>query len=80
MLKEIRQKLIEEKQREVIKEVDDEDSSDEDSDSEPSDDNLDANELMKIMPQKITKKKIGGPKRKRNNPVSSASTNLKRLK
>ena len=50
MINDIRQMLIKEKQREVIKEVDDEDSSDGDSDSEPSDDNLDANELMKIMP------------------------------
>ena len=78
MINDIRNRLAKEKQREVIKEEDEEDSSDEDSDSEPSDDNLDANELMKIMPQKVSKKKIGGGRRRRNNPTTH--TKLKRLK
>lgn len=41
--------------------IDDEDSSSsEGSDSGQSEDNLDMNELMKIMPRKIIKKRIGG--------------------
>ncbi len=47
---ELKEKIAKEKKRDVIKEVDDEDSSGSDSDSEPSDDNLEANELIKLMP------------------------------
>lgn len=70
-MSELQQKIADEKKRTIIREEDDESSSGTDSDSEPSDDNLDANELIKILPEKVTKKKIGGFKRKRNHILNS---------
>lgn len=49
-MSELQQKIADEKKRTIIREEDDESSSGTDSDSEPSDDNLDANELIKILP------------------------------
>ena len=62
-MNELKQKIAEEK-RSTIHEVDDESSSG--SDSGQSEDNLDQDELIKIMPQRAIKKKIGHLKRKRN--------------
>ena len=47
----------------MIKEENVEESSS-GSDSGGSDDNLDADELMKLMPKKVTKRKIAAKKRK----------------
>lgn len=66
IMTELKEKIEEEKQKVVVREEYKESSSDTDSDSEPSDDNLGANELMKLLPCKVTKKKIRGYKRKRN--------------
>jgi hypothetical protein len=59
-MKELKQKMIEEKaaKRVTIVEQDNENdgSSDEDSDSGESEDNLDADQLVQIMPKRIIKK------------------------
>lgn len=49
-MNELQDKIAKENKKEIIREEEDEDSSGSDSDSEPSDDNLEANELLKIMP------------------------------
>ena len=60
VMKELSQKIKEE--AETIKEEEDESSSG--SDSAQSEDNLDAEDLIKLMPKKVTKTKIGNKKRK----------------
>lgn len=49
-MSELQQKIADEKKKTIIKEEDRESESGTDSDSEPSDDNLDASELLKILP------------------------------
>ncbi len=49
-MSELQNKIAKENNKESIREEDEEDSSGSDSDSEPSDDNLEANELLKLMP------------------------------
>lgn len=65
LMNEFNQKIAEEKQG-TIREEAGESSGESGSDSDQSDDNLDADMLIKIMPQKVTKRKIGNLKRKRN--------------
>lgn len=60
ILNELKEKIIEEKHRTINDQGNDDDSSGSSgSDSEQSEDNLEAEELMKILPQRVTKKKIG---------------------
>ena len=55
-MKELKQKIVEEKSK-TIHEVEGESSDDSGSDSCESEDNLDSEELHKLMPSKIIKKK-----------------------
>jgi hypothetical protein len=64
IMTELKEKIKEER-RSTIQEVDCESSSG-GSDSEESEDNLDHEELIKIMPQRIVKKKMSHFKRKKN--------------
>lgn len=64
MLKEIEKKIKVEKIARSVSRKDEETSSG--SDSEGSEDGLDAEELQKLIPRRVPKRRIGGKKRKNN--------------